>query len=156
MSSKDNERHLKQILYREAFERREADPQDAIAEADARASMEFDPAAKWLRARQRIEHRLDALGKRLAPIHVDVRIAQAKPHAYTPHEYPSIGHLRLVLFEGGMPTTKSLEFDVSENGVVHLYTYLATGTRRADMDLDELDDERIETVLLDFVDWATR
>jgi len=55
-----------------------------------------------------------------------------------------------------MPTTKSLEFDVSENGVAHLYTYLATGTRRADIDLDDLDDERIEAVLLDFVDWATR
>ena len=156
MSSKDNERHLKQILYREAFERREPDAQDAAADADARASMAFDPVTKWLRVRERIEHRLGTLGKRLSPIHVDVRIAQTKPHAYTPHEYPSIGHLRLVLFENDMPTTKALEFDVSENGVAHLYTYLATGTRRADMDLDELDGERVEAVLLDFVDWATR
>ena len=156
MSSKDNEHHLKQILYREAFERRGPNAQDAAAEADARASMSFDPLAKWVRVRSRIEHRLDVLRKRLSPIHVDVRIAQTKPHTYTPHEYPSIGHLRLALVENDMPTTKSLEFDVSENGVAHLYTYLATGTRRADIDLDDLDDERIEAVLLDFVDWATR
>ncbi|MFC1457666.1 hypothetical protein ACETIH_13225 [Microvirga arabica] len=154
--SKNNEHHLKQILYREAFERRGPNAQDAVAEADARSSMVLDPVAKWLNVRGRIEHRLDTLRKRFAAIHVDVRIAQAKPHAYTPHEYPSIGHLRLVIFENDMPTTKSLEFDVSENGIAHLYTYLATGTRRADLDLDEFDDECIEAVLLDFVDWATR
>jgi len=98
MSSKDNEHHLKQILYREALERRGPNPQDAAAEADSSASMSFDPLAKWLRVRGRIEHRLDALQKRLSPVHVDVRIAQAKPHTYTPHEYPSIAHLRLALF----------------------------------------------------------
>jgi hypothetical protein len=156
VSSKENERHLKQILYREAFERREASAQDIAAEADARASMEFGPLAKWLKVKGRIHHILDHFRKRLSAIHVDVRVGQTKPHAYSPHEYPSIGHLRLVVYRDSMPTTKTLEFDVSENGIVHLYTYVSTGTRRAEVDLDELDDERIEAVLLDFIDLATR
>lgn len=118
--------------------------------------MTLDPVAKWLKIRERIEHRLASLRKKLSAIHVDVRIGQTKPHTYSPHEYPSIGHLRLCLYKDDMLTTKTFEFDISENGIAHLYTYLSTGTRRAELDLDELDDDRIEALLIEFIDLATR
>lgn len=158
MSNEENERHLKRIVYREAFERRDA---NAVAngvarESEAKTSTKLASLRVWLQVRDRIGPILDDLNANLSSIGGEVRMSKYTPHDYSHREFPSIGRGRLDYFQDGRITTRTLEVDLSESGIVHIYMYLPKETHRVDIPIAEVDDERIEAVLLDFVDLATR
>ncbi|SCY66196.1 hypothetical protein SAMN02927923_01869 [Microvirga guangxiensis] len=154
--SKENEKHLNRILYRETFERRSeyAGQRPVPPEQDLRTVP--DALAKWLRLRERIVETLPGINRKLSAINVELHISPIKPHAYTVRDYPSVGRLRIDLARDFAPTTRILEMDVNEYGLIHLYMYLPKETRRLDIGIDEVDQDRLEALLLDFVDLATQ
>ena len=156
MSSKENDQHLNRILYRETFERRSQHPEERAVPAEPEVAMASETLTKWLRLRERIEGLLRKINRKLSAIDVGLHVSPIKPHAYTTRDYPSIGRLRLDLSKDSAPTTRLLEMDLNEYGLVHLYMYLLKETRRLDIGLDELTGDRLEAVLLDFVDLATQ
>jgi hypothetical protein len=158
MSNEENEKHLERIVYREAFEPRNANAAAArnAMVSDAKPSMKFASLKMWLRVRDRIGPSLDNLNRNMSSIGSEVRLSKKTPHDDSHLAHPSIGRSRVDLFQDGRITTRSLEVDLSESGVVHVYMYLPKETYRTDIPIAEVDDERIEAVLLNFVDLATR
>jgi len=156
VSRKDNEQHLNRILYREAFERRSPHPEGRAAPPEPELSTASDTLIKWLHLRERLEPVLRRINRKLAAIDVALQVSPIRPHAYTARDYPSIGRMRLDLCRNSARTTRVLELDLNEYGLIHLYMYLPKETRRLDIGIDELDQDRLESVLLDFVDLATQ
>ncbi|MBF9234284.1 hypothetical protein [Microvirga alba] len=158
MSSAENEKNLQRVLYREAFERRDiaAEAEKRAQEADARASRKYGSLKKWLQIRDSIPPILYDLNKRLSVIGAEIRVSQTIPHDYSHPGYPSIGRGRLDFFIDGKRTTRVMEADLSESGIVHLYMYLPKETKRLEIDISEIDRDRIEALLIEFVNLATQ
>lgn len=158
MSRDENERHLQRVLYREAFERRDAgaDAEKRSRDADARATRKRAALKSWLRLQDAIPPLLKDLNGRLSAIGAEIKVSVVPPHDYSHRDFPSLGRGRLDLFVDGRRTTRTLEVDLAETGIAHVYMYLPKETRRLDIDITEADSDRIETVLIDFVDLATQ
>ncbi|QFU16239.1 hypothetical protein [Microvirga thermotolerans] len=158
MNREDNERHLERVLFREAFERRDAGAGVASAarEAAARAARKRAALKAWLKVRDKLPPLLEDLNRKLVAIGAELRVSEVGAHDYSHRGFPSIGRGRLDLFVDGRKTTRSLEADLAETGTVHLYMYLPKETRRLDIDVAEADADRIAEVLIDFVDLATQ
>ncbi|AWM86818.1 hypothetical protein [Microvirga sp. 17 mud 1-3] len=158
MSRDDNERRLERVLYREAFERRDAgaEADRRSRDADARAMRKRAALKSWLKVRDVIPPLLKGLNERLSVIGAEIKVSVTPPHDYSHRDYPSLGRGRLDLFVDGRKTTRTLEVDLAETGIAHVYMYLPKETRRLDIDIGEASSDRIESVLIDFVDLATR
>lgn len=156
MSSEENKRHLTQVLYREAFERREVQAEKRSSVTAAFPSQKYAPLTKWLHVKEQVESIICKLNKDLSAIGAAVKFSQTPPHEYSNHTYPTIGRLRLDFFQDGRLTTRHMEANLSENGIVHFYLYLPKETRRLDINVEEMDGDHIEAMLIDFVDLSTR
>lgn len=156
MSSDENRRHLERILYRESFERKTPQAGRGSDSSDAFFPREQILLAMWLRAKERLGAIIARLNSDLSAIGAAIRVSDNAPRHYASHSYPSIGRLRLDFFQDDRRTTRHLEADLSENGTVHVYMYLPKETRRLDLSVEEMEDDRIEAMLLDFVDLSTR
>ncbi|MFC4173082.1 hypothetical protein ACFOYU_13590 [Microvirga sp. GCM10011540] len=156
MTTQDNDHHLDRILVREAFEKQAAGKEAGRAQtaAEAWAERKREALNRWVALEGEFEAVVETINRSLSGLGAALVLSANVPHDYSHAGDPLLARGRMDLYENGKPTPKYIECNLTESGIVYFYMFLPKGTKRSQIPMKEVDADRIEAILLDFVDLA--